>query len=52
VKLVGTFYQTIQAKIEYDFADQDEVGIQPKFQDVWIASRREFRPWATSPPAT
>jgi phosphate-selective porin OprO/OprP len=38
VKLVGEFYQAIEAKIEYDFSSQEDVGIHPKFQDVWIAS--------------
>ena len=39
-KLVGTFYQTIEVKIEYEFADQEDVGIRPQFQDVWIASKK------------
>jgi phosphate-selective porin OprO and OprP len=39
-KLVGTFYQTIEVKIEYEFADQGDVGIRPQFQDVWIASKK------------
>jgi len=40
--LVATFYQTIEAKIEYDFADQDQVNIHPKFQDFWIASKKKI----------
>ncbi len=40
--LVATFYQTIEAKIEYDFADQDQVNIVPKFKDLWIASKKRI----------
>jgi phosphate-selective porin OprO and OprP len=40
--LTATFYQVIKAKIEYDFADQERAGIQPKFQDVWIASKKNI----------
>jgi phosphate-selective porin OprO and OprP len=41
-KLVATFYQTVEVKIEYEFADQEDVGIQPQFQDVWIASKKKI----------
>ena len=42
VSLVATFYKTVEAKIEYDFADQDQVNIQPQFKDLWIASKKEI----------
>ena len=42
MSLVATFYKTVEAKIEYDFADQDQVNIQPQFKDLWIASKKEI----------
>ncbi len=42
VSLVATFYKTIEAKIEYDFSGEDDVKIQPKFQDLWVASKRKI----------
>src|SRR5512139_3208158 len=36
VKLVGTFYQTIEAKVEVEFAQTRE------FKDVWIASKKRI----------
>ena len=42
VSLVATFYKTIQAKIEYDFSGEDDVNIHPKFQDLWVASKRKI----------
>jgi phosphate-selective porin OprO/OprP len=40
--LVATFYKTIEAKIEYDFANQDQVNIHPQFLDLWIASKKKI----------
>ena len=42
MSLVATFYKTIEAKIEYDFSGEDEVNILPKFQDLWVASKRKI----------
>lgn len=37
-----TFYQTIEAVVEYDFASQDRVDITPHFKKVWIASKTKI----------
>jgi phosphate-selective porin OprO/OprP len=39
--LVATFYKTIEAKIEYDFANQGQVNVHPQFLDFWNASKKK-----------
>jgi phosphate-selective porin OprO/OprP len=42
IKLVATFYKTIEFKMEYDFTYQEKSSSHPKFNDFWIGSKKKI----------